>query len=42
MKVQKQNNEVWGDSTAVKKHIAGTASSVAFTPLQVQYYLKLS
>lgn len=34
MKVQKQNNQVWGGSTTVKKQIAGTASSVAFTPLQ--------
>lgn len=41
MKVQKQNNQVWGGSTTVKKQIAGTASSVAFTPLQVQYYLKM-
>lgn len=32
-KVQKQNN-VWGGSTTVKRQIAGTASSVAFTPLQ--------
>jgi len=29
--IQKQ---VWGGSTSVKKHISGTASSVAFTPLQ--------
>lgn len=30
--LQKQN--VWGGSTTVKKQISGTASSVAFTPLQ--------
>ncbi|XP_018336826.2 U4/U6 small nuclear ribonucleoprotein Prp31 [Agrilus planipennis] len=30
--LQKQN--VWGGSTSVKKQISGTASSVAFTPLQ--------
>lgn len=29
--IQKQ---VWGGSTSVKKHVSGTASSVAFTPLQ--------
>ncbi|CAG2244187.1 PRPF31 [Mytilus edulis] len=34
MKVQKQNNQTWGGSTTVKKQISGTASSVAFTPLQ--------
>lgn len=32
-KIQKQ--QVWGGSTTVKKQVAGTASSVAFTPLQV-------
>ncbi|CAI9718804.1 Hypothetical predicted protein [Octopus vulgaris] len=32
-KLQKQN-QVWGGSTTVKRQIAGTASSVAFTPLQ--------
>lgn len=32
--LQKQQ-QVWGGSTSVKKHISGTASSVAFTPLQV-------
>lgn len=32
-KLSKQNN-TWGGSTTVKKHVAGTASSVAFTPLQ--------
>ncbi|ESO09443.1 hypothetical protein HELRODRAFT_185344 [Helobdella robusta] len=31
-KMQKQ--QVWGGSTTVKKQISGTASSVAFTPLQ--------
>lgn len=31
-KIQKQ--QVWGGSTSVKKQIAGTSSSVAFTPLQ--------
>ncbi|XP_040169749.1 U4/U6 small nuclear ribonucleoprotein Prp31 [Anopheles arabiensis] len=31
--LQKQQ-QVWGGSTTVKKHISGTASSVAFTPLQ--------
>ncbi|KAK7111722.1 U4/U6 small nuclear ribonucleoprotein Prp31-like [Littorina saxatilis] len=32
-KLSKQNN-TWGGSTTVKKQVAGTASSVAFTPLQ--------
>ncbi|KAK7498270.1 hypothetical protein BaRGS_00010530 [Batillaria attramentaria] len=32
-KLSKQN-QTWGGSTTVKKHVAGTASSVAFTPLQ--------
>ncbi len=31
-KLQKQ--QVWGGSTTVKKQVSGTASSVAFTPLQ--------
>jgi len=31
-KIQKQ--QVWGGSTSVKKQVSGTASSVAFTPLQ--------
>ncbi|KAE8750529.1 hypothetical protein FOCC_FOCC002823 [Frankliniella occidentalis] len=31
--LQKQN-QVWGGSTTVKKQVSGTASSVAFTPLQ--------
>lgn len=29
-----QKQQVWGGSTTVKKHVSGTASSVAFTPLQ--------
>ncbi|KAI4461187.1 pre-mrna splicing factor prp31 [Holotrichia oblita] len=29
-----QKQQVWGGSTTVKKQISGTASSVAFTPLQ--------
>ncbi|XP_048248665.1 U4/U6 small nuclear ribonucleoprotein Prp31-like isoform X2 [Haliotis rufescens] len=33
-KLSKQSNTVWGGSTTVKKQVAGTASSVAFTPLQ--------
>lgn len=32
-KLHKQN-QVWGGSTTVKKHVSGTSSSVAFTPLQ--------
>lgn len=32
-KLSKQN-QTWGGSTTVKKQVAGTASSVAFTPLQ--------
>jgi U4/U6 small nuclear ribonucleoprotein PRP31 len=31
--LQKQQ-QVWGGSTTVKKQVSGTASSVAFTPLQ--------
>ena len=31
--IQKQNNQ-WGGTTTVRKNIAGTASSVAFTTLQ--------
>jgi len=38
-KIQKQ--QVWGGSTTVKKQVAGTASSVAFTPLQVNYIYHL-
>jgi U4/U6 small nuclear ribonucleoprotein PRP31 len=30
-----KQQQVWGGSTTVKKQVAGTASSVAFTPLQV-------
>jgi U4/U6 small nuclear ribonucleoprotein PRP31 len=26
----------WGGTTSIKKHVSGTASSVAFTPLQVR------
>lgn len=33
--LQKQQH-VWGGSTTVKKQVSGTASSVAFTPLQVR------
>ncbi|KAL5019217.1 hypothetical protein ScPMuIL_004939 [Solemya velum] len=32
-KIQKQN-QTWGGSTTVKRSVSGTASSVAFTPLQ--------
>lgn len=32
--MQKQQ-ATWGGTTSIKKHISGTASSVAFTPLQV-------
>lgn len=32
-KISKQN-QTWGGSTTVKKQVSGTASSVAFTPLQ--------
>lgn len=35
--LQKQQ-QVWGGSTTVKKQVSGTASSVAFTPLQVFVY----
>lgn len=31
--LQKQQ-QIWGGSTTVKKQVSGTASSVAFTPLQ--------
>lgn len=30
-----QKQQQWGGSTTVKKQVSGTASSVAFTPLQV-------
>lgn len=33
-----QKQQVYGGSTTVRKQISGTASSVAFTPLQVKYY----
>ncbi|XP_050530036.1 U4/U6 small nuclear ribonucleoprotein Prp31 [Daktulosphaira vitifoliae] len=29
-----QKQQAWGGTTSVKKHVSGTASSVAFTPLQ--------
>ena len=32
--LQKQQ-VTWGGTTSIKKHVSGTASSVAFTPLQV-------
>jgi U4/U6 small nuclear ribonucleoprotein PRP31 len=31
-----QKQQVYGGSTTIKKQISGTASSVAFTPLQVR------
>lgn len=31
-----QKQQQWGGSTTVKKQVSGTASSVAFTPLQVR------
>lgn len=31
-----QKQQIWGGSTTVKKQVSGTASSVAFTPLQVK------
>lgn len=36
-----QKQQIWGGSTTVKKQISGTASSVAFTPLQVSHRNKL-
>lgn len=33
-----QKQQVYGGSTTVRKQISGTASSVAFTPLQVKFY----
>lgn len=30
-----QKQQQWGGATTVRKHVSGTASSVAFTPLQV-------
>jgi U4/U6 small nuclear ribonucleoprotein PRP31 len=36
--MQKQQ-ATWGGTTSIKKHISGTASSVAFTPLQVKLAL---
>jgi len=32
-----QKQQAWGGATSVKKQVSGTASSVAFTPLQVIY-----
>jgi len=32
-----QKQQAWGGATSVKKQVSGTASSVAFTPLQVRY-----
>jgi U4/U6 small nuclear ribonucleoprotein PRP31 len=37
--LQKQQ-ATWGGTTSIKKHISGTASSVAFTPLQVSCAIK--
>jgi len=34
-----QKQQAWGGATSVKKQVSGTASSVAFTPLQVRYIL---
>lgn len=31
-----QKQQAWGGATSVKKQVSGTASSVAFTPLQVR------
>jgi len=33
-----QKQQQWGGSTTVKKQVSGTASSVAFTPLQVCFF----
>lgn len=32
-----QKQQAWGGATSVKKQVSGTASSVAFTPLQVRF-----
>lgn len=32
-----QKQQAWGGATSVKKQVSGTASSVAFTPLQVRH-----
>jgi U4/U6 small nuclear ribonucleoprotein PRP31 len=32
-----QKQQAWGGASTVKKQISGTASSVAFTPLQVRH-----
>lgn len=34
-----QKQQQWGGSTTVKKQISGTASSIAFTPLQVPFLM---
>jgi len=34
-----QKQQAWGGATSVKKQVSGTASSVAFTPLQVSCIL---
>jgi hypothetical protein len=34
-----KEKQTWGGSTTVKKQVSGTASSVAFTPLQVCYLI---
>ena len=39
--LQKQQ-ATWGGSTSIKKHVSGTASSVAFTPLQGRSNTKCS
>lgn len=31
----------WGGNSTVRKHVAGTSSSIAFTPLQVKYLSNL-
>jgi len=33
-----QKQQVFGGTTTIKKHVSGTASSVAFTPLQVSVF----
>jgi len=34
-----QRQQAYGGATTVKRQVAGTASSVAFTPLQVFYFI---
>ena len=36
-----QRQQVYGGSTTIRKHVSGTASSVAFTPLQVSLILNI-